>query len=53
MSGEPEDNWVWAPTYVIDIHLPEYWGYVQMSSGAVNTSAMVMDPDVSWILLDK
>ncbi|MCF2658985.1 carbohydrate-binding family 9-like protein [Parabacteroides distasonis] len=26
-----ENNWVWAPTGVINIHMPEYWGYVQFS----------------------
>ena len=26
-----EYNWVWAPTGVINIHLPEYWAYVQFS----------------------
>ncbi len=24
----PEDNWVWAPTGKIDIHCPEFWGFV-------------------------
>ena len=24
----PEENWVWAPTGVIDIHMPEMWGYL-------------------------
>jgi len=24
----PEYNWVWAPTGVIDIHMPELWGYL-------------------------
>lgn len=24
----PEYNWVWAPTGIIDIHLPEMWGYL-------------------------
>ena len=24
----PEHNWVWAPTGVIDIHMPEMWGYL-------------------------
>lgn len=24
----PEDNWVWAPTGIIDIHCPEFWGFV-------------------------
>lgn len=24
----PEDNWVWAPTGIINIHYPELWGFV-------------------------
>ena len=24
----PEDNWVWAPTGLIDIHCPEFWSFV-------------------------
>lgn len=24
----PEDNWVWADTGLIDIHCPEFWGFV-------------------------
>ena len=24
----PEFNWVWAPTGIIDIHMPEMWGYI-------------------------
>jgi hypothetical protein len=27
-----EDNWVWSPQWVIDMHRPETWGYVQFSS---------------------
>lgn len=27
----PEDNWVWAPTGLVNIHYPEMWGYVQFS----------------------
>jgi hypothetical protein len=32
-TGKPlrEDNWVWAPTGLINIHYPELWGYVQFS----------------------
>ncbi len=26
-----EENWVWAPTGVVDIHRPEHWGFVQFS----------------------
>jgi hypothetical protein len=27
----PEDNWVWAPQGLINIHYPEMWGYLQFS----------------------
>lgn len=27
----PEDNWVWSPQGIIDMHFPEMWGYVQFS----------------------
>lgn len=32
-SGKPlpEDNWVWSPQGVIDMHYPEMWGMVQFS----------------------
>lgn len=29
----PEDNWVWAPTGIIDIHCPEFWGFVFFTGG--------------------
>jgi hypothetical protein len=28
----PEDNWVWSPTGLVNIHYPEMWGHVQFSS---------------------
>lgn len=30
----PEDNWVWSPQGVIDMHRPETWGYVQFSTAS-------------------
>ncbi len=32
-TGKPfaEDNWVWSPMGLINIHYPEMWGYVQFS----------------------
>ena len=27
-----EDNWVWSPQGVVDMHRPERWGYVQFST---------------------
>jgi hypothetical protein len=28
----PEDNWVWSPQGVVNMHYPEVWGFVQFSS---------------------
>lgn len=27
----PEDNWVWSPQGVVDMHYPEMWGFVQFT----------------------
>lgn len=27
----PEENWVWSPQGVINMHIPEHWGYVQFA----------------------
>lgn len=32
----PEDNWVWSPQGVIDMHRPETWGFVQFVEGPPN-----------------
>lgn len=29
VPGAPEDNWVWSPQGVIDMHIPDRWGYVR------------------------
>jgi hypothetical protein len=42
-AGAVEHNWVWSPQYVIDMHRPETWGYVQFEH---RRRAFV--PDVSW-----
>jgi hypothetical protein len=32
-AGKPkEDNWVWSPQGVIDMHVPERWGYLHFSA---------------------
>lgn len=28
----PENNWVWSPQGIIDMHAPERWGYIQFST---------------------
>jgi hypothetical protein len=32
VKGTREDNWVWSPQGVVDMHRPETWGYVQFST---------------------
>ncbi|MCQ2173772.1 MAG: carbohydrate-binding family 9-like protein [Bacteroidales bacterium] len=32
-TGGPEENWVWAPTGKVDIHVPDKWGYVRFCDG--------------------
>ncbi len=32
VTKTPEDNWVWSPQGVIDMHRPEMWGVVQFTS---------------------
>ncbi len=32
----PEDNWVWAPTGVINIHYPELWAFVFFAEAGQN-----------------
>jgi hypothetical protein len=34
----PEDNWVWSPQGVIDMHYPEMWGVVQFSEHAAGSA---------------
>lgn len=40
----PEDNWVWSPQGIVDMHRPEKWGYVQFSSAEPGTDSFVPDP---------
>ncbi len=39
-----EDNWVWSPQGVVDMHRPETWGYVQFSTAAPGQAAFRPDP---------
>ncbi len=42
--GKREDNWVWSPQGIVDMHRPEKWGYVQFTREKVGTVAFVPDP---------
>jgi ketosteroid isomerase-like protein len=39
-----EDNWVWSPQGIIDMHRPERWGCVQFSTSAPGTVQYHPDP---------
>jgi predicted metalloprotease with PDZ domain len=40
-----EDNWVWSPQGVVDMHRPERWGYIQFSTAAPGRSTYQPSPD--------
>ncbi len=39
-----EDNWVWSPQGLINMHYPEHWGYVQFSTRRQGEAAARPDP---------
>jgi hypothetical protein len=41
---EKEDNWVWSPQGVVNMHRPERWGYVQFSTAPPGKGAFRTDP---------
>ena len=44
VPGTKEDNWVWSPQGVIDMHRPERWGDVRFSTAPVGSVAFRPDP---------
>ena len=43
-EGRSENNWVWSPQHVVNMHRPETWGYVQFSTGRPGTASFKPDP---------
>jgi hypothetical protein len=43
----PEDNWVWSPQGVIDMHRPERWGYVLFSTDSPGDAASQIEPNIA------
>jgi predicted esterase len=37
VPNTPENNWVWSPQGIIDMHRPERWGYVRFSQATAST----------------
>jgi hypothetical protein len=50
----PEDNWVWSPQGLINMHYPEMWGYVKFSASDAGTTRESFQrstrDDAGWIL---
>lgn len=44
LPNTPENNWIWSPQGVIDMHRPERWGYVQFTKLAPGRAVFVPDP---------
>ncbi len=44
IAGRAEDNWVWSPQGLIDMHRPERWGFVQFSTAEPGTDSFRPDP---------
>lgn len=50
----PENNWVWSPQGLINMHLPELWAYVQFSGIVAGTGLEEFrvnpDEEIKWNL---
>jgi hypothetical protein len=47
----PEDNWVWSPMGLINMHYPELWGYVVFADGnGPHSFELPADERVKWEL---
>jgi hypothetical protein len=38
----PEHNWVWSPQGVVNMHLPERWGYLQFTKDNLNEAKFIL-----------
>jgi len=43
LAGLKEDNWVWSPQGVVNMHRPETWGYVQFATGKIGETRFQPD----------
>ena len=37
VAGKPEENWTWTPQWIIDMHVPQWWGVVTFAPPADQT----------------
>ncbi len=41
VPNTPEDNWVWSPQGVVDMHRPEMWGLLQFTTSTAGGASAV------------
>jgi hypothetical protein len=46
IEGRPEDNWIWSPQGIVDMHAPERWGFVQFTHEPPGKGKF--KPDPTW-----
>lgn len=44
VPGSKEENWVWSPQGLVNMHLPERWGELMFSTAAAGSVAFRPDP---------
>lgn len=56
-KSDTEDNWVWSPQGLVNMHYPEMWGYVQFVNDDIDsdriisgTPGMQAEEQVKWYL---
>ncbi len=45
-----ELNWVWSPQWAVNMHQPEFWGYVQFCDAAIGTEKAEFRKDLDFDL---
>ncbi|NGP88366.1 carbohydrate-binding family 9-like protein [Aliifodinibius halophilus] len=45
-----EDNWVWSPQGVVNMHYPEMWGYIQFAGADGAAFEWNEEEDIKWYL---
>lgn len=47
---QKENNWVWSPQWVVNMHNPETWGYIIFAGHPLSMEPILADPDTDYEL---
>ncbi|MCZ7554770.1 MAG: carbohydrate-binding family 9-like protein [Bacteroidia bacterium] len=50
VPGSSEDNWVWSPQGVVDMHRPEKWGWVRFVNSTKDCADFTADKQYPYIM---